>query len=334
MRLPSCAVEARGRIVARRGLSRDEALRQVLGEHIPEQEARKPEDRLAHISTMLRYPASPRGREPRQDRPVRLRLDPGVAERARAVSLRLPGQYRRAHRDYLARLLTDAVMTAIAVREPFTDEFLDGLLPLLRHGAVLGFWRLVVAVSSTPSELAVCDMAEAVRLSMSRRPRLPTTAENRLLLVDEALEKESWHAAERFVIAANLARGILSGQGAERHERLLYEQGKRWNAWRLDLRRRPDKSRWFVGVQGTDWSGRGGAAVWRAERSVELDDFADWLMMSPAGENEPRSRVVAPPGWSVRMPSGWRACALPANREIPAQFRPAYELGRTCTSER
>jgi len=44
------------------------------------------------------------------------------------VSLRLPGQSPRAYRDYQARLLTDAVMTAIAVDEPIVDEFLDGLL--------------------------------------------------------------------------------------------------------------------------------------------------------------------------------------------------------------
>lgn len=41
----------------------------------------------------------------------------------------------RAHRDYQARLLTDAVMTVIAVQETFADEFLEGLLPLLRSGS-------------------------------------------------------------------------------------------------------------------------------------------------------------------------------------------------------
>jgi hypothetical protein len=325
VRLPACAVEALGRIVARRRVSRDEALRQILGEHVADQETCDPDDRLTHISTVLRYPAPPRGRQqPRTDLPVRLRLDPGMIERVRAVSLLLPGQSRRAYRDYQARLLTDAVMTAIAVRERFTDEFLDDLLPLLRHRAVFGFWRLVVAVSSTPSELAVCDLAETIRSESGSRELRPS--EQRLLLVEEALAEESWHAPERFVIAANLARVGLSGPGAEREERVLYEQGKEWNGQRLDLRRAP-KSRWFVGVQGTDWSGRGGAAVWRAERRVEVGDFEDWLMSQP-GEDKPRSCVVSPPGWSVEMPAGWQACVLPTNREVPARFRQWTEAGR------
>jgi hypothetical protein len=32
-------------------------------------------------------------------------------------------------------------MTAIAVQEPFTDAFLEGLLPLLRHRAAVGSWQ-------------------------------------------------------------------------------------------------------------------------------------------------------------------------------------------------
>jgi hypothetical protein len=245
-------------------------------------------------------------------------------ERARAVSLLLPGQSRRAYRDYQARPLTDAVMTAIAVREPFTDAFLDDLLPLLRHRAVFGFWRLVVAVSSTPSELAVSGLAEAIRAESGSRELRPS--EKRLLLVEEALAEESWHAPERFVIAANLARVGLSGPGAEQEERVLYEQGKEWNRQRLDLRRAP-KARWFVGVQGTDWSGRGGAAVWRAERRVELGTFEDWLMSQPGGD-QPRTRVVSPPGWSVEMPAGWEACVLPTNWEVPSRFREWIEAGR------
>src|SRR5256885_10523347 len=50
--LPACAVEALGRIMMRRGVSRDEALRQILREHVVEQEAREPDERRTHISTM------------------------------------------------------------------------------------------------------------------------------------------------------------------------------------------------------------------------------------------------------------------------------------------
>ncbi|GGW69955.1 hypothetical protein [Streptomyces xantholiticus] len=53
-----------------------------------------------------------------------------------------PGQtaYQRAYRDYQARMLTDAVVTAIARAEHFTDGFLSGLFPVPRHRSALGLW--------------------------------------------------------------------------------------------------------------------------------------------------------------------------------------------------
>jgi hypothetical protein len=326
VRLPMCAVEALGRIMARRGVSRDEALRQIVEEHVAQQEACEPDERRTHISTMLRYPAPPPKRTPRTDQAVRLRLDPGVLDRARAVSLRLPGQSHRAHRDYQARPLTDAVMTAIAVREPFADEFLDGLLPLLRHKAAFGFWRLVVEVSSTAAELAVVEQAELIRRRMRLRGEL-TSLEHRLLLVEEALGELSWHAPERFVIAANLARVGLSGEIAEWEEGVLFEQGKEWDRQRAGLRQSPNKARWFVGVHGTDWSGRGGTVVWRAERRVERGDFVDWLT-AQSEEEGVRRRVASPPGWQVRMPAGWQACVLSADSRLPTRFRRWIEAGQ------
>ena len=164
VRLPPCAFDALAVVADRRGISRDEAVRQVLGEHVELQENREPEDRLTHVSAVLRYPPPPRRRgDPRADRPLRLRLVSGLIPRARAVSLRLPGQSLRAHPDYQARLLTGAVMTAIAVQEPFADEFLKGLLPLLRHRAAVGLWQLAVAATSTAPENAIHDAAEEAR---------------------------------------------------------------------------------------------------------------------------------------------------------------------------
>jgi hypothetical protein len=124
--LPACALAAVKAVAARRGLSRDETIRQLLDEHLEAQELRGSDVRLTHISTVLRYPPTLGRRKhrwvPEFGGPLRLRLRPGVADRARAVSLRLPGQFQRAHRDYQSRQLTDAVMTAIAVQEPFTDH--------------------------------------------------------------------------------------------------------------------------------------------------------------------------------------------------------------------
>ncbi|WP_030872358.1 hypothetical protein [Streptomyces sp. NRRL S-37] len=139
VRIAPCALEALSRIMVRRGTSRDETVRQLLTEHVAWQEQEHPEDRLTHISTVLRYPRPPRWRgDPRTDVPLRIRAPADLLERARAVCLRLPGQHPRAYRDYQGRMLTDAVTTAIARDEPFDDDFLTGLLPLLRHGAALG----------------------------------------------------------------------------------------------------------------------------------------------------------------------------------------------------
>jgi hypothetical protein len=92
VRIPQCAWDALAVIAAVRRVSRDEAVRQVLDEHVNLQEKRDPRDRRTHISTVLRYPPSPRYRkEPRSGRVLRLRLAQGITERARAVSLRLPG---------------------------------------------------------------------------------------------------------------------------------------------------------------------------------------------------------------------------------------------------
>jgi hypothetical protein len=92
VRLPPCTFNALAVVAARRKISRDETVRQLLSEHMERQEQRKADDRLTHISTLLRYPPPPRWRsEPRADKPLRLRLTPGLIPRAQAVSLQLPG---------------------------------------------------------------------------------------------------------------------------------------------------------------------------------------------------------------------------------------------------
>ncbi len=162
VRIAPCTLDALRRIMVRRGTSRDETVRQLLAEHVTAQEQEHPEDRLTHISTVLRYPrrradgamqgtptcagaARPAGAGPR-----------GLAAAAGPAPARLPGLPG-------PRTLTDAVTTAIAVAELFTDDFLTGLLPLLRHGAALGLWRLAVAASSTGPEKARLVEGEAVR---------------------------------------------------------------------------------------------------------------------------------------------------------------------------
>ncbi|RKN22058.1 hypothetical protein D7147_04795 [Micromonospora musae] len=318
VRLPVCAHDALAMIVARRGCSRDETVRQLLSDHVARQEQLPEPDRLSHIATLLRYPTPQRmkldSRAGRSTaRPLRLRLPPGISMRARAMSLRLPGQSVRAHRDYQARLLTDAVMTAIAFEEPFDDDYLRGLPPTLRRHAAMGLWHLAAAATSTLPEQAVLLTAEDVRNALQAPGGHPNHAQRRLLRVAEALENDiAWHSDARFEVANAIARDLLTGPKAEANEVMLYEQGMAWNEIRLDLAITDEdggsgalRTQYTTGLSSYDWTGRGGTAVWRAERAVELEDFEAWLTGDEVRTSA--TRVVRPPGWCVAIRDGWQA---------------------------
>ncbi|WP_430379791.1 hypothetical protein [Streptomyces sp. B1-3] len=316
VRLAPCALEALSRIVARRGASRDETVRQLLAEHVALQEQVHPEDRLTHISTVLRYPRPPRWRgDPRTDVPLRVRAPAGLLERARAASLLLPGQHPRAYRDYQGRILTDAVTTAIARDEPFDDAFLTGLLPLVRHGAALGLWRLATAVTSTRPEKAWLLDAESVRAEHRLTDNPLGPAGQHILRVAEALEQEeSWHAPMRFAVATALARRFLTGSRAQEREAALCEQGKPWEQLYQGYLKADDRHerRWRRRSRSTsyDWTGRGGTAVWRAQRRVDLEYLEDWLV--GRSRTDPAAGVMegpASPGWLLGIPPDWLAHA-------------------------
>ncbi|MGW6958778.1 hypothetical protein [Streptomyces chartreusis] len=316
VRIAPCALEALGRITVRRGTSRDETVRQLLTEHVASQEQQLPEDRLTHICTVLRYPRPPRWRgDPRTDVPLRVRAPAGLLERARAVSLRLPGQHPRAYRDYQGRMLTDAVTTAIARDEPFDDGFLSGLLPLLRHGAALGLWRLAAAATSTGPEKAWLLGARVVSAAHRWTDAPHDAGEQHILRVAEVLEQEeSWHALTRFESATSLARRFLTGPRAKEWEQALWAQDKPWEKLYEGFLRADDRAerRWRrqQGRTSYDWTGRGGTAVWRARRRVDLEHFEDWLVGRT--KTDPADRLMeepASPGWLLRVPPAWPAHA-------------------------
>ncbi|MFF1872989.1 hypothetical protein [Kitasatospora herbaricolor] len=323
VRLPPCALDALAAVAARRGTSRDETVRQLLTKHVEAQEQEPdPDNRRTHISTVLRYPPPPRWRgDPRRDRPLRLRAPADLLERARAVSLTLPGQYERAYRDYQSRRLTDAVMTAIARVEPFTDDFLGSLLPMLRHRAALGLWRLTTAVTSTKPEKALLVEAEAIRTRMAYEEPSGddlTPAEEHLLLAAEALEEEvAWHAPERFREAVGLARRLLAGPDAETGEQLLYAQGDEWEDLYQDALQAANPFALLEEASGYDWVGRGGTAVWRAHRRVELQDFEDWLI---GREDTDTERVMPRPGWLLRTPATWHTHVPVSRGPLPEPY--------------
>lgn len=334
VRLPPCAFDALAAVMARQGTSRDATVRRLLAEHVERQEQEDPEDRLTHISTVLRYPPPPRWRkDPRQDRPLRLRASADLLERARAVSLVLPGQHQRAYRDYQSRALTDAMVTAIAVAEPFTDEFLDGLLPLLRHRAARNLWKLAAAALCTGPETELLDAAARVREATAWTSETILDEDGqRLLAVVTALEEDvAWHSPARFQVATNVARDLLTGPQADANERMLQEEGEAWNELHQDTLHADEGRRAYLqrGTTSYDWSGRGGTAVWRAERQVSLHGFEDWL--TGRAQTDTAEYVVRPPGWVLSRPPGWHAVA-PAptlTGRLPQPYAAWADEGRT-----
>ncbi|MBB3675845.1 hypothetical protein [Modestobacter versicolor] len=308
LRQTSIRVSARARgalesVARARGVSRERATRELLDAHVLDQSSRPPQKRLSHISTVLHYPPAPPGRTP--DGRVRLpvRLDPEVARRAASMSLFLPGQAPRAFDSYSARPLTDAVLTAIARAHPFVDEGLDGLPPLLTHREAQGLWRLTVAATLTNAEQQV----------VLGRPRSDPTA------VILRTGQIAWHDTWRFTAALHLARGLLADGNSSGGRRLLWEQGADFEKLRRDLELTVDLDhRLLSGLEPSsrDLQGRGGAAVWRAERALALGLLTNW--MTTAGSPP---LTVDPPGWELPTPADWHGrvideAATPSPQEL------------------
>ncbi|WP_030872361.1 hypothetical protein [Streptomyces sp. NRRL S-37] len=115
-------------------------------------------------------------------------------------------------------------------------------------------------------------------------------------------------------MATVLACRFLTGPGAEQREQALCEQGKPWDKLYQTLLQADDREerRWRRrhGSTSYDWTGRGGTAVWRARRRVDLEYFEDWLVERT--RNDPAVGVMeepASPGWLLRIPPAWLAHA-------------------------
>ncbi|TDD58010.1 hypothetical protein E1263_20860 [Kribbella antibiotica] len=284
--------------------SRDAMVRDLLLRHVESQQSCSPDDRLTHISTVIRHPAPPLGQGfPLPGKVLRLRLPAGLAEEARSVALLLPGQpLHRGHRDYQARLLADAVTTAIARSASFTDDVLSGLRPVLRQRAALGLWRLAVAATSTHSEREVYLAAaehDDEYAGVSRAGRVAETLRSHGV---------AWHDRWRYEMAAHLARKFLSTDSADANQQMLYEQGEEWLEHRDDLEYALPSNHLIKGFSAPRyWSleGRGSAAVWRAQRQVGLKEIADDLVHDRRTE----SSDVEPPGWPAKAPEEWQVLA-------------------------
>ncbi|MFF0283597.1 hypothetical protein ACFYSW_25110 [Rhodococcus aetherivorans] len=321
--------------------SRDQTGRYLLRKYIERNAPLPTADRLTHVSTVMRHPLPPLPDEDPLDpiRRLRLRITPSDSTRARDLAFRLPGQAKtRGHTDYQSRLLTDAVMTSIAVEcrelglDPISDRVLAGVYPLLRHRAALGLWRLVVAATRTGAERAILSEAEASRVDREQRkarseesieptPRYVEDVAALLEMNDLDDGEAVWHHDHRFLLAQFLAAHILSTssrRNPKRWEQALYDQkGEDWHqlhAYAIEMGPRPRGMRRRTGrprpgAVGISFEGRGGGAVWRAERILALPTIVDWLSTSAASTSE-RTLTVHPPGWQLTLPDGWNPTFL------------------------
>lgn len=302
--VPQSAFDALERFRSANGLSRDEAIRLLLRDHLDEQLSLDDDYRVTHISTVIRHPAPPANRtETSTAHRLRLRLPPGTADEARSVGLILPGQAAgRAYHDYQPRLLADAVATAIAKVEPFADDVLQGLLPLIRHRTAHSLWRLTVEGTRTRVE------RHTLTLTDDRGSRIA-------LRLGEDEDEVAWRGLWRDEVMRHLVQRLLSGDEAQATEDKLFRRsGLWWDDLVVEARYPADDtneviSGWPHAMR--DWEGRGGAAVWRASRTVDLEDLRAWLT-TPAG----RTHAIHTPGWTVRMPHSWRTLPVPAGRDL------------------
>ncbi|BCN56629.1 hypothetical protein RE9425_50190 (plasmid) [Prescottella equi] len=328
VQLPQCAYDALEKVKADRALSRDKTVRQLLTEYIDDQHTRSGEDdvaddRLTHISTLMRHPL-PAGRgQPKPGTSLVFRAPSEVIEEAKRLAFALPGQSRtRGHHDYQARPLTDAVMTAIARVQPFDDDILRRVeMPLIRQRAAAGLWRLVVAATLSGSEWEVLEAAYAEAQERSNAEsigRRPGPVSPIVRVADELKEgNQSWHAPQRSLIARKIARQLLSGPLAAENEQILYEQDPRDRRWNDLLVEYTFHMREHGIVR---YEGRGAGVVWRTRRQLQLDELHKWLIVTaePTPSGHPHALVMEPPGWKLIMPTSWRPIVRGAREPRPA----------------
>lgn len=220
VRIPQCAADALDQVVEHRGLSRDATVRQLLAEYIENQRRRSGGDydnsdnRLTHIATVMRYPAPADRGQPKSGVQLRLRLPENAAGDAKQLAFSVPGQsLTGGHHDYQARRLTDAVMTAIALVQPFSDSTLEGIKPLIRQRTARGLWRLVVASTLSGSEFKILEDAHAekeVRDRELRKGRKVGRVSPTSRLADELKEgDQAWHGMRRRFAVTYFAKALL-----------------------------------------------------------------------------------------------------------------------------
>lgn len=285
-------------------------MRELLVAYVHTQNSKPPEERLTHLTTVLRYPPLPPGRgrpDPRAH--LRFRLPDQLKRAALKQAFQLPGQSaRHGHHDYASRPLTDVVMTAVELAEPIRLPGLHGLPSLLTRRTALGLWRLTVAATLTQAEMrAIWGGGPA--------PLVPVLTE----------EDVAWHHPWRFEVAEVLLRTIhdQSARDVAENMAMLHDQSTAFRDLLRDVRRRDFAASWLLDDlphASSDTSGRGGAAVWRAHRKLTLEAIGTWAT-TPGAK---RQIKALPPGWKLTLPKDWIIRAFGHNQPVsPALLKHA-----------
>lgn len=302
---------ALAQVAQRWGVSRDAAVRKLLVSFIERQRVVVEDLRTTHISTVLNHPQC---LEPGSDKPARHRLtfraQPRVVQEAASLAYRVPGHARRqAHRDYASRPLTDALLTALAREQRFTEEGLGGLPDVLQWREADGLWRLTVAATLTQTERVIRSHG----------------ATDLVAMLEDA--EVVWHSSWRAEVALHLAVHLFTGPTTEENRRWVGEQRAMFHT---EMESLSDPRVIFGGHEFTDGAptkrssaeGRAATAVWRGQRRLALDALAGWFVAGPTA-----SATVEPPGWTLTQPNGWRARRMSSSRPLPPGLGALVERG-------
>ncbi|WP_162802234.1 hypothetical protein [Ornithinimicrobium murale] len=293
----------------------------MLDAYIAAQQELEPGGRLTHVTAVLRYPPPPPGRH-RPDGRVRVpaRLPADTMEKVTELTLRLPGQpRRRGLKDYVRSPLAEALTTAIACDKPFDVPGLEDIPPIWTQRAAVSLWHLTVAATLTvPEQLAVLGNLEA----------LDADAENPTELTQILRDGHfAWHHPWRFEVALHLARNLLTGPKRVQNWRSLKNRDDEFEVLRFDFERTDDLDHTLLrGAPKhaiSNVTGRGGALVWRARRSLALQAIRNWIVSKPT-----TPLTVSPPYVKIVHPKAWTSVRVPADDHLPAQVIADAEAGK------
>lgn len=319
VRVPYEAVEALNTRAAVLGVSRDAALREALKTFVDQQLELETEERLTHLTTVLKYPPMPLGRgtpDPRAH--LRFRVDPDLHAAANDLGFWLPGQSRRhGHHEYAARTLTDTVITAIYQAESFVVIGLERLPQTLTQRMALGLWRLAVAATLTGAETQALWRSGNADLAV---------------VLNE--EEVAWHHPWRFAVAQHILTTLLADDDAEEWLEMLQTQTSQYQTLLKNLRQRHSDAAWLqddicsLDTHRNSVEGRGGTAVWRAERTLEMNRIERWL----ADPKSAQELELTTPEWKLRWPEEWTKACFTHGEPIPAKLTTYAKRGKVCVA--